>query len=695
MVQHRLIFVLLLIAIEHFISSTSSEVPSDAESVKYANRELLQKQKFCLEILRHPYQSEVIPEEYLAYTKEWISDESKYLKYDEVKQFFAVFKGEHLGKGEIFTIFNENLLEQAKLLFRFFYNAINWDTFFRNVIWARANVNEGMFIYALTLAVIHRQDLHGINLPVIYELSPHFFFDAGVMNYARVRTMEDPDYGFHPTLREYITVNKSALSTGYNTEGQLAYFTEDIGLNAYYYYYKLEYAAFLGGDGLGLNRDRRGELFLYMHQQLLARYYLERQSNGLGPIAELAWEPLIPTGYYSMLRHWNGITFKKRVNNLGLAVGDVRKLQKLKDLESSLKQTIDQGHLVLANGTTIDLRSFDSVDFLGNMIESNADSVNSSNFSESLEVLGRLIVEQTSYNDSVGSLWNGALAFTETTMRDPVFYQMLELNLGVYWQFKNQLKPYTQQELNFPGVQIKSFRIEKLTTYFENFDIDISNGLPFANSENRTTWDFKVFARQQRLNHKPFNYTLSVASNYTGKAIVRMYMGPAISGFENLPSVKKYFVEMDQYMINLIPGENLIERNTSDFYFDIADRTIYSELYQRTLDALDGRKPFALDMAEAICGWPDRLLLPRGLPDGFDISLFFIVSPYRPPKVPQFSTFDAFKSCGAGSGSKYTEDSPFGFPLDRKLDMDSFLVQNMLLQNVTIYHLDSSPNEQI
>jgi len=49
--------------------------------------------------------------------------------------------------------------------------------------------------------------------------------------------------------------------------------------------------------------DRRGELFSYMHQSLLARYHSERLSNGLGKIVPLDIEPsaLIEEPYYANL----------------------------------------------------------------------------------------------------------------------------------------------------------------------------------------------------------------------------------------------------------------------------------------------------------------------------------------------------------------------------------------------------------
>lgn len=64
----------------------------------------------------------------------------------------------------------------------------------------------------------------------------------------------------------------------------LTYFTEDVGLNTYYAYYYFNYPTFLNSTEYDVHFDRRGELFYYTRQQLLARYSLERLSWDLPDI---------------------------------------------------------------------------------------------------------------------------------------------------------------------------------------------------------------------------------------------------------------------------------------------------------------------------------------------------------------------------------------------------------------------------
>jgi len=52
-------------------------------------------------------------------------------------------------------------------------------------------------------------------------------------------------------------------------EHALAYFREDIGLNLHHWHWHLVYPS--SGETNVVKKDRRGELFYYMHLQMLAR----------------------------------------------------------------------------------------------------------------------------------------------------------------------------------------------------------------------------------------------------------------------------------------------------------------------------------------------------------------------------------------------------------------------------------------
>lgn len=65
---------------------------------------------------------------------------------------------------------------------------------------------------------------------------------------------------------------------------------------------------------------------------------------------------------------------------------------------------------------------------------------------------------------------------------------------------------------------------------------------------------------------------------------------------------------------------------------------------------------------------------------------FFIVAPYQPPQIEQFSGFDKTLSCGVGSGARYVDSLPFGYPFDRPIDEKYWLTPNMYYYDVNIFH---------
>lgn len=134
----------------------------------------------------------------------------------------------------------------------------------------------------------------------------------------------------------------------------------------------MDYPFWLAGNEFGMNKDRRGENFLYTHQQLLARYYLERLSNGLGEINDFSWRKMIRTGYYSNLRYYNGVHFPTRDNHHILYNDETyNDIENIEEYERRIVSAIDSGYFTTPDGTNIDLTRPETVDHLGNLIQGN------------------------------------------------------------------------------------------------------------------------------------------------------------------------------------------------------------------------------------------------------------------------------------------------------------------------------------
>lgn len=236
-------------------------------------------------------------------------------KPEVVEDFYEYYHYETmLPRGHIFSAFNEDHLKQAIALFKLFYYANNFDTLYKTAVWARNYVNEGMFLYSFSVALIHRPDTYYFVLPPIYEIYPHYFYSTEVIHEAQMyKQMYSGQQGAQYN-DQTVHANYTGWYMNVHPEQSLSYFTEDVGVNSFYYYYNLYYPYWMDGQEFNLHYDNRGELFFFIYQQILARFYLERLSNDMGEIDYFNWEVPFETGYTPSMQYPNGLEFPSRPN---------------------------------------------------------------------------------------------------------------------------------------------------------------------------------------------------------------------------------------------------------------------------------------------------------------------------------------------------------------------------------------------
>lgn len=270
-----------------------------------------------------------------------------------MKEFYSFFKYGMLAKNIPFVITNDRHRYEAMALFHVFYFAQDFETFYRTACWAREFMNEGLFIYSLTVAVRHRADCKGFLLPPPYEIYPFFFFNKEVIETGKNLKIhgkfENTDtFQFNDVLQRgndfFIKSNYSGWFIEKNKEQKLSYFMEDIGLNTYYFYFHVDNPFWMGGFKFGLNEMRRGEYFYFFHQQMLARFYMERLSNGFGEIPNFFFTQPIKTGFESNLKYFNGLDFPSRPNFFNMQTEDnLFKLQDMEDCDRFIRDTVQRG----------------------------------------------------------------------------------------------------------------------------------------------------------------------------------------------------------------------------------------------------------------------------------------------------------------------------------------------------------------
>lgn len=673
---------------------TASLVPGLKDKKVEADKDFLMKEKSILQLLLHVHQPLMIPDlKEIAMNYKIEDNLDKYDHVELVKEFLKLYRsGVILPRGEIFSVLYKDHVKQVKSVFDVLYFAKDWDTFYKTAVWVREYVNEGMFVYALTVAVVHRQDTNTLILPPPYEIYPHFFVNAETIQKAyeaRMLTSTKTDVNKDLVV---IPTNYTAWYKNVNPELRLSYFTEDVGLNTYHYYHHVDYPFWLKGEEYGIKSDRRGEVFWYSHEQLLARYLLERVGNDLYEMEKFTFERPNIVGYSPNLRYKNGKDFPVRPEHLKLHNIDLVDVDLVKDFERRIRDSIDLGYIIVQDGSKVPLTTEQGMDFIGRLIEETMEKINpryyGSLYNLLLNLVGHIVDPVHEHNVAPS-----VMEHFETMLRDPMYYRLFQRINNLFIRYKKTLPVYTKDDLMFPGVKIESLEVDKLMTYFENFDIDITNAVDVNKIEEDRL--LRIVARQPRLNHKDFTYRVNVNSDKATKVMVRVFLGPKldVTGREmTLEEQQRYMIEIDRFPYDVQSGKTTIERNSKDSTATVRDLMSFRSLYKKVEDAIHGKVPFNIDENMRQCGFPDRLLLPKGKTYGMQYKMFVMVTPFEgktSDKKEEIRAFQSIITCGIMGNLKYPDTYPMGYPFDRQIDETEFFVPNMIEKDVLIYHKKS------
>ncbi|XP_041982500.1 arylphorin subunit alpha-like [Aricia agestis] len=554
-----------------------------------------------------------------------------------------------LPKGEIFSEYNDDHMNELKIITQVLINAENFDTFYKAACWARQNVNCGIFIDAIYLAILRRRDTERVLLPAVYEVLPNYFVRKDFL----IKASTLVSGGDTSLVDARIDGNSYIIDVNYtenyfdNSIEQMTYFNEDVDLNSYYFFNKLKMLKWFKEDLADVN-SRRGQYIYQTMKQLDARYNLERYSIGLPEVDTLDWDTNDECIYDPMLIFSNGNDFSKRPSPVSQN-GDTILI--LKNIEHSVTSTINQ--MRAAGSEKTELFNY-LIDVL----------VTSENSFENIAMK-----MYSNINLQTGT--TSVLGHYITTIRDPIYWRLNKKILKIIDNNLKVLPPYETNELYFPGVEVTNIDIKKPSTSCDNFEFDVTDAL--RNKEIET--NFQIKFNQQRLSSKPLTIKISISSLVMEKALIKIYIGPKFLPGQ-FPERKNWFMQVDSFETNLKVGTNTITRSSNEMN-NISDGFISLEKIRKYIqDAEFGIDALPLRTVESQTGFPSRLLLPRGSSAPFQ--LFVFVAP--------------FVKAVAGGTRNYMQSnydailSP-GYPMDLNIDIQNlFNLPNALVKDIIITH---------
>uniref|UniRef100_A0A2M4CTY5 Putative prophenoloxidase 9 n=1 Tax=Anopheles darlingi TaxID=43151 RepID=A0A2M4CTY5_ANODA len=535
--------------------------------------------------------------------------------------------------------------------------------------YARDRMNPTLFQYALSIALMHRQDTRNVPIPSFLEMFPARFVDPMVIPQAR-----EEGFIVQQGARVAIDVPVNFTASDNEVEQRLAYWREDIGLNLHHWHWHLVYPQ--EGPLEVVDKDRRGELFYYMHRQVVARYNVERFSSLLPAVKPLLnlREP-IPEAYFPKIlnsalnRTYPGRAANQLISHVNRPEDDA--VSTILEMETSLGRIMDaiqSGFILADDGSRIPLEEGSGIDLLGNIVENSLLSKNLAYYGNYHSLLHSMIGFMHD-PDNLFLEGHGVMGDFPTAMRDPVFYRLHSQVDNVFDQHKQKLPAYLNSELAFSGITItdvaahvtsgKSIK-NRLLTFWQRSQVDLGTGMDFGPHGN-------VVATFTHIQHAPFAYQIMAfnESNQEKTATVRIFLAP-ISDAKGeqllLKDQRRFMIEMDKFVVKLHPGENRIIRKSDESSVTIP--------YERTFRRVDASSMPGTDgFRFCNCGWPDHMLLPKGSYNGQIFDLFVMLSNYNDDLVQSemIQTDDCNDShsyCGL-QDQKYPDKRAMGFPFDR------------------------------
>jgi tyrosinase len=493
-------------------------------------------------------------------------------------------------------------------------------------------------------------------------------------------------------------------------EAALDWFREDTWVNDHHAKWHVVYPSFgvpnPGNPAQRVLKDRQGELFYYMHQQMLARYDTERLAAGLPRVAALSnYRSPIAEGYDANLAG-----FSNRPPNAVLSNAAAVANQELR--RDRLTAAVTSGQLTTAGGTV----PIAGISQLAATAESTIESVNPSFYG-------------SHHNEGHGMLANGVGAAglpgvmirTETAVRDPVFFRWHRHVDDFFFQWQERhLPPHMLDDApsnvivrkgldgwpvgaspdillclarDVPAAGMAAFdghAFGALTFGGANWDRPRSS-FPMLTDRLETRMRLQTLTSPNEattakpyLDHEDYFYFLRVenAGAQQRPVTVRIFLAAAQAS-----SDRRMWIEMDKFGVTLPATSRVV------LYRPARLASVVRKPAWRPSEPRPALPPGTPASAQNYCdcGWPYHLLVPRGTSTGMRFKLLVLLTDWLIDRVGADSTCGSLSFCGARD-SDYPDTRPMGYPFDRRLAGGQTMEQlatdptrrNLAMRDITI-----------
>lgn len=428
--------------------------------------------------------------------------------------------------------------------------------------------------------------------------------------------------------------------------------------------------------------DRHGELFLYMHRQMLARYDAELLSHQLArvqPFKPAAWSRPIPEGYDP-----EGLQSGQRpftIRRVDRALPS-EWAQALRSFQTQIDQALGDGAVPSIDG--LDPPRPVDANSLGEFVEEQLHNTGHG-------MIGALSEPIPAGRPGAGNP-NGVMNNPMAAIRDQVFWRWHKQidDIGAKWQdtlapasfadappvlvrdvLTGAAKPWASPDIvlvrtsDLPGrSDVELQQLGEQLFGGDHWDTDFTAASARAGTTSLTTLgELSTFTDTATLpngrtikflSHEPFTYFVR-AENTVDRAVdvtVRIFLAPA-----SVAQDRRAWIEMDKFTATL-PAASHTVLHRSDRDSAVIKRPA------ETTPATSDSGPAGSEQSYCDCGWPYTLLLPRGTAGaGMQCRLLVMLTDATLDRITEPGHCGSMSFCGARD--RYPDAREMGYPFAR------------------------------
>jgi tyrosinase len=522
----------------------------------------------------------------------------------------------------------------------------------------------------------------------------------------------------HKAIQTFATLDEMVAAAETDPEAILSWFREDPQANEHHDHWHAVFPTGGVADPIPQDpkrvkiQDRQGELFFYMHEQMLARYDTERLAAGLARVTPIENLKAKMAEGYDPAKGLQGLPLDEWYSNAPPSARPpdspwADRIVQFVDAQGQphfftlpqqvqqdgfLREAASTGKLSKAGGGQIDA----TTDLLGSATEPDFAPASATRPAQGSPDIQRYFAVHGMGHVLIASFpdpdFPGVMVDTDTAIRDPVFWRWHKHidNLCKTLQERSGPRDFDQEQ--HPDVEIRpsdlilwqapdpanAAGLEALRSFGAetfggaHFDEDFASGADTTDTLStrfeRRPLKLKDFPDPPQpimidyLDQKPFAYAVRVANRADEPVdlVLRLFIVA-----ETQVEERNMYIELDKFVQHLDAGEKAVAvRHASESSVIRKPGIKPPGRLAHSPDPPRGAQPAWDVKSYCTCGWPYNLLLPMGKGgDGMPFRLVAIATDFGDDQVTG-STCGSVSYCGAKD--KYPDNRPMGYPFDRQ-----------------------------